>query len=584
MAPKFFSSVTILALILALFVTAIPTQVQAASSTRINAPTQSMIKEHVFKFYLDPALVTDINFTKAVLPKYVADMNFVLQKNTNRRLVFNPETDIILTSTQPYSNSATPPLPVEGFEIWAHAVKTNYPTSYGGYAGIDTSGAGVLAGFKWTRLYNPDQLKASNVSDYWTQINNMLHELAHVFGAGYGEYYRLSNIQDTTGISPLLNINVYEQNDSFWSDKPDFKADPLLWNPAQIGILGQSPNRETLLSFVQYSGLTAAIISGNYRNSVPTVDLSHIKIKIVDNDGLPLEAANVKIWSVIGSSPYQAQLMVDGFTDSDGNLTFAWGGSANPHNSYDFLRLIKVYKDGYLASAKYVSIYDADIEKLIGGSDVFNIAISLSKPSLLPLTGSGSTFMDVSSTHAFYRYIEAFSQAGITVGCSQSPKMYCPDKPVTRSEMAVFLLRAMHGSSFQPNPTQRGMFTDLSDPALAAFTPWIEQFYNEGITVGCSQSPLRYCPQNYVTRGEMAVFIERAVHGSSYHPNPAQTGMYTDLNYPGIEPFTPWIEQFYLDGITVGCSQSPLRYCPQNYVTRGEMAVFIDRAFKIPLP
>jgi hypothetical protein len=69
---------------------------------------------------------------------------------------------------------------------------------------------------------------------------------------------------------------------------------------------------------------------------------------------------------------------VDAFTDSNGQVTFAWQESSiNPHNNYDFLRLIKVYKDGYVASAKYASIFDADIVKLIGGSDLFNILISL---------------------------------------------------------------------------------------------------------------------------------------------------------------------------------------------------------------
>ena len=80
----------------------------------------------------------------------------------------------------------------------------------------------------------------------------------------------------------------------------------------------------------------------------------------------------------------------------------------------------------------------------------------------------------------------------------------------------------------------------------------------------------------------MAVFIERAI--GNFSPAPSPTGMFSDLPYPGMESFTPFIEEFYNDGITVGCIQSPLMYCPQNYVTRGEMAVFIVRAFGIPLP
>jgi hypothetical protein len=270
------------------------------------------------------------------------------------------------------------PLPVEAFEIWAYAVPSNSAVSYGGYAGIDASGAGVLAGLKWTKIYDPDVITPAELTDYWTQINNMLHELAHVFGAGIGEYYKLSSIQDATGVSPFLNINVLDPMDPFWSDKPDFMADPLLRNAARTNGLEWLSSREALLNFVKYSDLTATLISGNFRNTAPMIDLQNITVSVVTDDGEPIIGANIKIWSVVGHAPYQAELIVDAFTDSNGQVTFAWQESSiNPHNNYDFLRLIKVYKDGYVASAKYASIFDADIVKLIGGSDLFNILISL---------------------------------------------------------------------------------------------------------------------------------------------------------------------------------------------------------------
>ena len=79
----------------------------------------------------------------------------------------------------------------------------------------------------------------------------------------------------------------------------------------------------------------------------------------------------------------------------------------------------------------------------------------------------------------------------------------------------------------------------------------------------------------------MAVFIERAI--GNFNPPTNTVHPFDDVPYPGLEHFTNFIEQFYKDGITVGCQQNPLRYCPQNNVTRGEMAVFIVRAFNIPL-
>jgi hypothetical protein len=68
--------------------------------------------------------------------------------------------------------------------------------------------------------------------------------------------------------------------------------------------------------------------------------------------------------------------------------------------------------------------------------------------------------------------------------------------------MAVFLLRAVHGSSYTP-PNATGIFQDVPTSYWAA--DWIEQLATEGITGGCSND--NYCPMNPVTRDQMAVFL-----------------------------------------------------------------------------
>jgi hypothetical protein len=124
----------------------------------------------------------------------------------------------------------------------------------------------------------------------------------------------------------------------------------------------------------------------------------------------------------------------------------------------------------------------------------------------------------------------------------------------------------------------RTIFGDV--PPTHPFRQYIEAFYNAGITSGCSNSPMLYCPDSPVTRGQMAVFIERAL--GNFSPAPSPNDMFSDVTTG--DPFKPYIEEFYSAGITAGCSTSPLMYCPNSPVTRGQMAVFIARAFGIPLP
>jgi len=54
-----------------------------------------------------------------------------------------------------------------------------------------------------------------------------------------------------------------------------------------------------------------------------------------------------------------------------------------------------------------------------------------------------ATFNDVPTTHPFFQFIEALHASGITGGCSAAPPLYCPDNPVTRGQVAVFLAKAL---------------------------------------------------------------------------------------------------------------------------------------------
>ena len=114
---------------------------------------------------------------------------------------------------------------------------------------------------------------------------------------------------------------------------------------------------------------------------------------------------------------------------------------------------------------------------------------------------------------------------------------------------------------------------------------WIERFYAEGMTAGCAVG-LYFCPQDLMTRAQMAVFILKAKYGSSYSLppcDPAAPRIFSDAPCAGdVAPYVPYIEQIWTEGITVGCATAPLRYCPDNTILRRELAVYLDAAFLQP--
>ncbi|HTR04143.1 MAG TPA: S-layer homology domain-containing protein [Thermoanaerobaculia bacterium] len=181
-------------------------------------------------------------------------------------------------------------------------------------------------------------------------------------------------------------------------------------------------------------------------------------------------------------------------------------------------------------------------------------------------------FLDVPPAHPFYGDIVVLALSGITAGCGGGN--YCPNDPVSRAQMAVFLLRSEHGSAYQPPPGCHGYFVDV--PCSDPFVLWIEALVDEGITAGCGND--QYCPASPVTRAQMAVFLLKTAYGQQFSPPPAQ-GIFSDV--PPADPFAPWIEEIYLLEITGGCSANPLLYCPGSPTTRGQMAVFLVKTFSL---
>jgi hypothetical protein len=131
-------------------------------------------------------------------------------------------------------------------------------------------------------------------------------------------------------------------------------------------------------------------------------------------------------------------------------------------------------------------------------------------PSYAPPAGT-HTFADLPIAGKEWQeaWVNEFYLEGITSGCGVSPLIYCPENPVTRAAMAVFILRARYGSSYTP-PAASHFFADLPVAGKEWMEPWVDELYREGITTGCGTGPLIYCPENSVKRQAMAAFIVRA--------------------------------------------------------------------------
>jgi len=130
--------------------------------------------------------------------------------------------------------------------------------------------------------------------------------------------------------------------------------------------------------------------------------------------------------------------------------------------------------------------------------------------SYLPPAPDGSSpFIDISS-HWAEAWIEALYDEGLTSGYPD--QTYRPDQPVTRAEMAAFILMASHDASYSPPPPTGGAFSDIADHWAEA---WIEQIKEEGIASGYPDGS--YQPEASIQRAEIAVYLLR---GFDLQPTP----------------------------------------------------------------
>ncbi len=164
--------------------------------------------------------------------------------------------------------------------------------------------------------------------------------------------------------------------------------------------------------------------------------------------------------------------------------------------------------------------------------------------------------------------IEAIAAEGITRGCNPPANdRYCPEKTVTRGQMAVFLARAL-----DLGPTSHDYFTD---DETSLFEAGINRLAAAGITQGCNPpANNRFCPDQDMTRGQMAAMLARAFNYPVSHHN--------RFNDDNGHIFEQAIQKIAAAGVTVGCNPpANNRFCPNDPIRRDQMATLLTRAIHL---
>ena len=178
-----------------------------------------------------------------------------------------------------------------------------------------------------------------------------------------------------------------------------------------------------------------------------------------------------------------------------------------------------------------------------------------------------AVFSDLGDAPSAHRSaLRSMSASGVFAGLGCGGGRLCPNEAIPRWEMAVALVRVVDGQ--EPAAVRSSRFSDVA--AGRWWAAHTERLAGLGVTAGCATGPLRYCPDDTVTRAQTASFLKRAFSLPAAVP-----AGFADTAGSVHEAD---IDALYAAGITAGCSTGPLKYCPGDTVTRAQMASFLSRA------
>ncbi len=126
------------------------------------------------------------------------------------------------------------------------------------------------------------------------------------------------------------------------------------------------------------------------------------------------------------------------------------------------------------------------------------------------------------------------------------------------------------GAMCNAQPNEPACSASFADTCSSPYQSDIDWLAKKGLVSGCGNG--NYCPNDFVTRGQMATFLTNALK------LPAGPERFSDDNG---SPYEAAINAVAAAGITSGCNVDGTEFCPTKEVTRAEMATFLVKAFKI---
>ena len=314
--------------------------------------------------------------------------------------------------------------------------------------------------------------------------------------------------------------------------------------------------------------VTVTIDVGNVNDNDPVAD--GLNVSIAEDAGVGTDVGNVTA------------------TDADGdNISFSL---TEPSEVFDVAADGAVTLVGQL-DYEVQSLHEFTVEASDGiHTDTATVEVTVTDVDETPATSSTTTttttsttttttlppepppdpgFGDVPGSNVFHDDITWLADSGITKGCNPPVSdLYCPDDYVTRAQMAAFLHRALEDTLIATSEP-----IDFRDDDNIVFETDIEWLSATGVTRGCNP-PVNdlFCSDDYVTRAQMAAFLDRALDLDE----PPVPDLFTDDDG---SPFEESIDRLATAGITKGCNPpTNTLFCPNDYVTRAQMAAFLHRA------